>query len=273
MLSVTLEGVPSAANPIDRSDFFVRQHYHDFLNREADDAGLEFWTGGIEICRSDEGCREAKRIDASAAFFLSIEFQETGYLAYRVHKTAFGDLPGKPVPIRFDDFIKDAHEIGLGVVVNVGDWQAQLERNKRAYADGFVRRAAFLARYPTSQTPAQYVAALNANAGGALTSSEEADLAARLAAGSETRASVLLRIADDEDLRNSEKNRAFVLMEYFGYLRRNPDDVGFDGKDDPGFVGYNYWLTKLNSFNGDFRAAEMVKAFIISIEYRQRSAP
>ena len=56
-----------------------------------------------------------------------------------------------------------------------------------------------------------------------------------------------------------EFNRAFVLMEYFGYLRRNPDE--------PGFL---FWLNKLNAFNGDFRRAEMVKAFISSIEYRGR---
>jgi hypothetical protein len=59
-------------------------------------------------------------------------------------------------------------------------------------------------------------------------------------------------------------------MQYFGYLRRNPDDVGFDGNPDPNFLGFNFWLGKLNSFNGDFRAAEMVKAFITSIEYRRR---
>ncbi|PYS98607.1 MAG: hypothetical protein DMF65_10195 [Acidobacteria bacterium] len=59
-------------------------------------------------------------------------------------------------------------------------------------------------------------------------------------------------------------------MQYFGYLRRNPDDVGFDGKPDPTFSGFNFWLSKLDQFNGNFVQAEMVKAFITSIEYRQR---
>jgi len=246
-------------NPIDNTTFFVRQHYLDFLNREPDAEGLAFWVNGIESCGADAGCREVKRVDTSAAFFLSIEFQETGFLAYRMHKTAFGDLAGKPVPIRFDDFIRDAHEVGSGVVVNVGDWQGQLDRNKRAYAEGFVRRAAFLARYPSAQSPEDYVAALNANAGGALTSAEAADLAARIGDGSETRAGALLKIAEDADLRRAETNRAFVLMEYFGYLRRDPDPEGFA-----------FWLSKLNEFNRDFIRAEMVKAFISSAEYRQR---
>jgi hypothetical protein len=66
-------------------------------------------------------------------------------------------------------------------------------------------------------------------------------------------------------LRLKESNRAFVLMRYYGYLRRNPDDA-----PDTDFTGYNFRLTKLNSFGGDWKAAEMVKAFVSSIEYRKR---
>ncbi len=273
-----LEGVPgrtvtiqdddaatAAANPIDRSDFFVRQHYLDFLNREPDAPGLAFWTNNIESCGSNAGCREAKRIDTSAAFFLSIEFQETGFLAYRVHKTAFGNLSGKPVPITFNDFIHDAHEIGAGVVVGQGAWQAQLDANKQAYAEEFVSRDDFTAQYPTNQTPAQYVSALNTNAGLVITPAEEADLAARLADGRETRATVLRKIAEDDDLRRAEFDRAFVLMQYFGYLRRDPNAA-----PDTDFAGYNFWLAKLDSFGGDYRRAEMVRAFIASDEYRNR---
>ena len=73
------------------------------------------------------------------------------------------------------------------------------------------------------------------------------------------RAAVLARVVEDSDFKTAELNRAFVLMEYFGYLRRNPDADG-----------YNFWLGKLNEFNGNYVAAEMVKAFISSAEYRQR---
>jgi hypothetical protein len=57
-------------------------------------------------------------------------------------------------------------------------------------------------------------------------------------------------------------------MEYFGYLRRNPNDP-----PDNNFNGYNFWLNKLNVFNGDFLQAEMVKAFLNSSEYRGRFGP
>ncbi|HEX8502759.1 MAG TPA: PQQ-dependent sugar dehydrogenase [Pyrinomonadaceae bacterium] len=259
------DAATGAANPLDRSDFFVRQHYLDFLSREADADGLAFWTGGIESCGANAACREVKRIDTSVAFFLSIEFQETGYFVYRLHKAAFGNAAGTPVPLRFADFLRETQEIGRGVVVGQGDWRAQLEANKRAFVNAFVERADFVARYQTGQTPAQFAAALNQNAAAAFTPAEEADLAARLADGRETRAGALGRVAEDEDFKRAEFNRAFVLMQYFGYLRRDPDAA-----PDADYSGYNFWLSKLDQFGGNYHAAEMVKAFLASDEYRQR---
>ena len=87
-------------------------------------------------------------------------------------------------------------------------------------------------------------------------------LVASLNAATDTRATVLRKVAEAEELRTREFNSAFVTMEYFGYLRRDPDTAGF-----------NFWLNKLNAFNGNFVAAEMVKAFIESSEYRQRFGP
>jgi glucose/arabinose dehydrogenase len=262
------DAATSASNPIDRSDFFVRQHYFDFLNRFPDAAGEAFWIANIENCGAEAACREAKRVDTSAAFFLSIESQETGYFVYRVHKAAFGDLPGKPVPVVFRDYLEDTQEIGRNLQVGVGDWQGQLAANKRNYLDQFVLREAFLARYPTGQTPAAYVDALNLNAGNPLSAAERADLIARLSDGRETRATALRRVAEDADLHAAEFNKAFVLMQYFGYLRRNPDD-----QPNSNFDGWRFWLQKLEDNDGDFRRAEMVKAFIVSIEYRQRFGP
>jgi hypothetical protein len=87
-------------------------------------------------------------------------------------------------------------------------------------------------------------------------------------ASAKTRAQVLRAVAEDTDLVNAEFNRAFVLMQFFGYLRRNPNDP-----QDTDYTGYEFWRTKLNQFNGNFQNAEMVKAFINSTEYRQRFGP
>ncbi|HEY6804871.1 MAG TPA: SBBP repeat-containing protein [Pyrinomonadaceae bacterium] len=264
---------PSNLNPADDVAFFVRQHYHDFLNREPDPSGLQFWINNITSCGSDAQCVEAKRIDTSAAFFLSIEFQNTGYLVYRSYKTSYGDTTSPnvsvPVPIiRLNEFLADTRRIGLGVVVGQGNWEQTLENNKAAYFLEFVQRSRFTTAYPASMTADQFVDKLDQMAGGVLSADERSQLISVLGAtpsDPSKRASVLRAVAEDSDLQSREFNRAFVLMQYYGYLRRNPDDP-----QDTDFRGWEFWLNKLNQFNGNFNAAEMVKSFLVSGEYRGR---
>lgn len=255
-----------SVNSINDSEAFVRKHYIDFLNREADAEGLAFWINNIESCGNDAQCREVKRVDTSAAFFLSIEFQETGFLVYRLYKTSLPPSAARPRGLpRFQEFLNDAQTIGNGVVVKQPNWPQVLEANTVAFINNFVTRPEFQQQYPVQLTPAQYVDNLNTLAGGALSTTERNALVNGLTGGQETRATVLRKVANDEDFRKAEFNRGFVLMQYFGYLRRNPDDA-----PDGNFNGYDFWLNKLNQFNGDYRAAEMVKAFIQSLEYRDR---
>jgi len=108
----------STINPIDDARNFVRQQYHDFLNREPDESGLNFWVNQIESCGADPQCREVKRINVSAAFFLSIEFQETGYFAFRLYRFYFAQA----WPI-WREFMRDVQEVGRGVVVGAPGWQ------------------------------------------------------------------------------------------------------------------------------------------------------
>jgi hypothetical protein len=374
------ESSTNSQNPADAADFFVHQHYIDFLNREPDPSGYQFWINEITSCGANAQCTEVKRINVSAAFFLSIEFNETGLLAYLTNKTAFGDMgpPNAPVPLTFNQFINDAQALQRNYVFGAPGADAQLEANKQAYFDEFVTRPQFVSKYgnlsnqayvdalfstaglsPTTGelylarlSGAQVVpstasaatglvilrkaqsglnasvslsfngltsaetsadlhgpAATNANAPAfvnlpngqvvnfpiALTAAQANDLgnglsyadvhtanfpngeiraqlpkslfvrdmiAQALDNGIITRAQALRLVAESEVLKKSEFNRAFVALQYFGYLRRDPDASG-----------YNFWLTKLNQFNGDYIAAEMVKAFISSGEYRQRFGP
>jgi autotransporter-associated beta strand protein len=266
---------PSTINPIDDAQNFVRQHYHDFLNREPDTAGLDFWTRNITDCGSNQSCIDAMRVNVSAAFFLSIEFQQSGYYVERVWKTSFGDIspPAVPVPVRFTNFLRDTQEVGAGVIVGQGNWQTQLDNNKSAFALSFVQRAGFLSRYPALTSATAFVDSLNANAGGVLSDTERSALISELSPSPSDpvlRADVLRKISENSTLQQREFNRAFVLMQYFGYLRRNPDAAP---EPNLNFDGYNFWLNKLNQFNGDFNQAEMVKAFISSTEYRRRFGP
>ena len=264
-------------NQSDSPTFFVRQHYKDFLNREPDAAGLDFWISNITKCslerppgQTEEACVEGQRVNVSAAFFLSIEFQETGYLVYRLYNAALDRNNGL---LRFDEFLSDSQTVSNGVIVGTPGWEQTLENNKVAFVNEFVARPEFVTLYPTSHTPEQYVDALYAHARVTPGPTERQQAinefgGAGNSADNPARARVLRKLAEGTTLHQREINRAFVLMQYFGYLRRNPDDSPDNNLD-----GYNFWLNKLNSFNGNFVQAEMVRAFINSIEYRDRFGP
>jgi hypothetical protein len=269
----------NGVNPIDQTGFFVREQYVDFLDREPDAQGNNFWIGEINNCTPKPQCTEVKRINVSAAFFLSIEFQESGYLAERAYKTAYGDTSGIatvqnvattiPVPIiRLNEFLYDSHAIGDGVIVGNPGWDQVLETNKVAYFNAFVARQRFLDDYPQGMAAADFVNKLDSRSGGVLTQSEKNTLISQLTLEQKTRAEVFRAIAENGTLKFNEKNRAFVLMQYFGYLRRNPNDL-----PDSDYTGYKFWLDKLEQFNGNYIEAEMVASFINSIEYRQRFGP
>jgi len=274
-VNITDDAPESITNPIDDAGAFVYMQYHDLLNREPDPIGLQFWTNQLTSCSNDQACINAKRVDISAAFFLSIEFQETGFLVERMYRAAYGNIPGTPVPLTLNEFVIDSRTIGEGVIVNKPGWQQKLDANKQSFTNDFVQRTRFVNAYSTSMAPAQFVDALFANAGVTPTSAERQAIIARFGGGANTadvtaRVAAVLDVAQHAGFVQVETNRAFVLMEYFGYLRRNPNDAPEMGLN---FDGYNFWLNKLNQFGGNYIDAEMVKAFITSIEYRQRFGP
>jgi len=253
---------------INDADFYVTQQYVDFLSRFPDQSGFTFWQNEITQCGANASCVDSKRVHVSAAFFLSIEFQETGYLVYKMHEAAFGNLPGLPVPVRRANFMPDTRTIGNGIVVGAPGWQDALNSNKDAFALAFVQRPAFTAAFPNTMTAQQFVDKLDTNAGGVLSTTDKSNLVAVLGgtpADPTKRASVLRSVAENANLTSRDFNKAFVLMQYFGYLRRDPDAA-----PDTNFDGFNFWLGKLNQFNGDFVQAEMVRAFIVSGEYLNR---
>lgn len=246
---------------INDADFFVFQQYVDFLSRMPDQNGFNFWVNEITSCGGNAACVDRQRVNSSGAFFLSIEFNGTGYFVYRLHKGSFGDLP------RYTTFMPDTRQVGSGVIVGQGDWQGLLAANQTAFANAWVDRPAFLARFPTTLSATAYVTNLIETAG--LTGQvNPGPIVTEMGAGyplATARAIGLRRVIESSAFDTKEKSPAFVLMQYFGYLRRNPNDAPDNNLD-----GYNFWLAKLNQFNGDFHAAEMVKSFIVSPEYLGR---
>ena len=265
---------------IDDSDFFTQEQYVDFLSRMPDASGFGFWVSQITFCGNNAACTQVARVNTSGAFFLSIEFQQTGYLVERMYKASYGDsnqtstLGGShpiAVPvIRFSEFVPDVKQIGNGVIVNQGNWQQQLEANKVSFSQAFVQRSRFTTAFPNSTAPATFVNNLANSAGVPANDPDRAKAINEFSGAADisdvaARGRALRDVAENATVAQQETNRAFVLMQYFGYMRRDPN-----GGQDTDYTGYDFWLTKLNQFNGNFINAEMVKAFIESSEYRGR---
>jgi Tol biopolymer transport system component len=248
---------PRPKSPIDDTGYFVRQHYVDFLNREPDADGLAFWSNEIESCGADTQCREVKRINVSAAFYLSIEFQETGFFVYRFNLLN----PYNTGDSSFMATIRGMQEIGQGVVVGQPGWEDRLNSNKLNFVQRYYDDDRLVLSF--GRTNAEWIDLLyqyvDMYTGINLSQAKHDQLIAGLDNGSETRPTAFIKVLDDPDFKAALFNQMFVLMEYYGYLRRDPDGDGF-----------NFWLNKLNKFNGNFINAEMVKAFITSAEYRAR---
>jgi len=279
------DGVEPTTNVIDDAQTFVGHHYHDFLNRQPDLPGLNFWTSDITVCGSNAACIDNKRTNVSQAFFLSIEFQQTGYLVFRFYKETFTDSVARPRGMpRYREFLRDTLEVGRGVVVGVGTWEQQLETNKQDFAQRWVQKAEFIAEFAVSMTPAQFVDKLFLNAETTPTTAERNAAITAFGIGDTAgRAAALRSVADSGSVYNRQFNAAFVLMQYIGYLRRNPNDAPETGLN---YAGFDFWLNKMNQFSvagEDVRSepvararvqrAEMVRAFIVSGEYRGRFGP
>src|SRR6185312_13131265 len=235
-------------NPLDTIEFFVRQQYLDFLEREPDQSGFEYWSDQLNQCQEDAECVRGRRIEISAAFFVEQEFQDTGSFLYDLYK---GSLNRRPT---YTEYATDRRQVIGGPA---------LDAQKTAFAESFVQRAEFRAKYNAGMSREEFVDALLASvrAGGIDLESERANLINAYSSGSSTvtgRAAVVRVIADNAVFKQAEYNAAFVLAEYFSYLRRNPDQQGYD-----------FWLKVLNSGSGNnYRG--MVCAFLTSDEYQRR---
>ncbi|HEV2704739.1 MAG TPA: DUF4214 domain-containing protein [Pyrinomonadaceae bacterium] len=232
---------------IDDVDFFVQQQYLDFLGRFPDSVGFKGWQDTINNCPNGGfGLDNAQcdRVKVSASFFQSQEFQTRGYFVYRFYETALGRRP------TYAEFVPDMQSIG-------GAQSPEQEAvSKTNYTNAFAQRGEFAAKYnqPQFQSPQAFVDELERTA--RVTLSNKAFLVGELAAGRMTRAQVLRAVAESREVEVRFFNEAFVAMQYFGYLKRDPDQLGFAG-----------WVDTLNR-TGNYR--HMIFGFIYSDEYRNR---
>jgi len=243
------ESASPASNVIDDTGDFICQHYHDFLNRQGDAGGQAYWANEISVCGNDSSCVFARRVGVSAAFFIEQEFQDTGFYVYRLFKASLGRRP------TYIEFMTDWSQLVVG---------SNLESEKNAYSQKFVQRSDYASKYSAATEMSSYVDALlqtvRDNSGVDLFS-RRSELNSEYEAGGnrvDSRARTLRKLVEYTEFKQAENNRAFVLAQYFNYLRREPEEGG-----------YQFWLDVLNNREpNNYRA--MVCAFITSREYQER---
>jgi hypothetical protein len=181
------------------------------------------------------------------------QYRSWSQSVYRFCVASYGQMP------RYSEFLPDIELIGRGVVANSADEQTKIEANLNEFAADWVERAKFQALYK-SVTNERFVDELAANAGITLVPAERAALIDKLNSGVLTRGQVLLALVNNSDFVENEDKRSLVMLHYFGYLHRNPDDL-----PDKNLDGFNYWLRELE-VSGE--TGRLSRAFMASGEFQ-----
>jgi hypothetical protein len=181
-------------------------------------------------------------------------YQEWSEKLLRLQIASYGTLP------RYTDFMRDLHELGRDVIAGTGNTESRLTQNFRHLAEQWVNRPEFVSAY-RSLSDEEFVASVNANAGVQLDEAVRATVTKELKEKRATRADVLLRLVEDSRFAEREKNRSVVLLHFFGYLRRNPDDP-----PDNNLNGLLHWVGELNK---GYDPAALSYAFASSIEHQR----
>jgi len=240
--------VPTSNNSIDSFDSFVRQQYLDFLSREPDSGGFSYWLGRLQTCAAQPGCDIVKeRKMVSAGFFYSSEFLlRKGYFIYRFYSSSLGRRP------QYVEFIPD--------MASMGQSDAEEETKRIEFTNQWVNRPEFKAIYD-GLSNTDFVNRVVDTAGVNL---DRAVLINALNAG-ESRAGIVRQVAESQPAFDRFFKEAFISMQYFGYLRRDPDSGGFD-----------YWMGRLPASRQEIEANpdqyiyDMVGGFVYSTEYQLR---
>jgi MBG domain len=226
-------------NAIDANDFFVRQHYLDFLDREPEAEGFQYWLNILNGCGHEEECLNRVRVEISSRFFIELEFQRTGFFVMRMYQASYGHPP------TYSQFVADRRQV------------QNSPESQKLFATKWVQRSDFLAMYPTNLSNAEFVKKLYDQA-------SVPELALRAAArqaldnNTKTRADVVYDLVEQAGFQAREYNPAFVRMQYFGYLRREVEAGGF-----------TYWMNVLTNLSpNNYRS--MICGFVNASEYQLR---
>ena len=260
-----------ATNAIDDSEVFICQQYHDFLARQPEPAGMQFYLDILNGCTpNDTECKKYTRGALAANFFRSPEFQQKGSFVLYLYMVSLGQRPSTDAELA--DPSKNNFErphylefmLDLQSISDPNDDKAVVNAKKDALSIAWLQRAEIKARFPDSMSNEAFVQKLLDTAG--VTTSKQSQWVNELNSGAKTRAQVLREIAESPEVNTRFYKQAFVTMEYFGFLRRDPDLNGY--------VFHNNRYKQLEaSLSPDMTENFIVRGFIESPEYRQRFGP
>ena len=270
-ISITIADNDSTmTNPFNDNAFFVRQQYLDFLFREPDTGGFNTWFNTLTTCQPNQGGLGSDpacdRVHVSSGFFRSTEFGETGYWAYRFYHATLGRRP------QFAEFVPDMRRFS-------GLKDAALEAARAAHIAAFMQKSEFqniYAALTNAGNAAQFIAKLEEKAEVSLPATNTTlpgqppqfgrqELIDKMASGEFTAAQTLRAFIEQKVVFDRFFFRAFVAMQYFGYLLRDPEDAG-----------YNDWVDVLTNGRGTIQPGNfrhLIFGFVWSEEYRQRFGP
>ncbi len=253
-------------------DFFIQQQYIDFLRRFPEPAGLKFYVDILNGCvPSDVECIKYTRGALSANFFRSPEFQAKGSLVMYLYMISIGQRPVSVAELSDGSKVERPHYAefmtDVASITDPADRNGPDPTKKAAYLAAWVQRPEFVALYPVSLTNVQLGAALATKAGVTLSSSTQSAVAA-----APSRAEVVRIVAESAEVNAKFYKPAFVTMEYFGYLRRDPEDchnsANWFGTSDGSGCGYIFHNNRFQLVaNPDFLENTIVRGFIESPEY------
>jgi len=256
-------------------DFFIQQQYIDFLRRFPEPAGLKFYVDILNGCApSDTECIKYTRGALSANFFRSPEFQAKGSLVMYLYMISFGQRAVSVAELSDASKIERPHYAefmaDVAAVTDPADRNGPDPTKKAAFLVAWVQRPEFLNLYPTSLTNAQLGAALATKAGVTLSSSTQNAIVA-----APSRAEVARIVAESPEVNAKFYKPAFVTMEYFGYLRRDPEDchdhANWFGSSDGSGCGYIFHNNRFQLVaDPDFLENTIVRGFIEAPEYLGR---
>jgi hypothetical protein len=248
-------------NPINDQAFLIRQQYIDFLGREPEPDGFNFWMDRMTNCPAGQIC---DRTDTAQRFFESDEFKERGFYVYKLYDALLGRFP-----LYASEFVPEVARL------NGPQTPTEQRLGKDAYLLDFMTKTEFRNLYDQYLTTdhlhakdagnaAAFVDALCNKAG--ITPASKAQLVANLQNGTKDPAHTLEDFILTPEINGDGTkfyDRARIVMQYFGFLRRDPEVAGFD-----------FWWARVATPGSaqfhDYR--ELVNNFLRSDEYNFRFA-